>query len=156
MALWGCARYPAPGPPPEQYPAEPARHYAFLGREQAGRFVVSGVEPETHEGEWRWTGRRAALRFRLDETEGLQFRVEMKIPPELAAAGARRMAVRIGPHELGAIPLTGAGYMVWEKPVPAEWLSRDRDVEASLEADRAWKQGAEERGVMLMSAGFTP
>lgn len=156
-ALAGCARLPEPAPPPAQsaMPAAPCRHYALMRDRSADARIVSGIEGEIHD-DWRWTGRRAALRYAVDETQGIQFEAVLVVPHEFVQAGGRRIEVRIDGRLLGAIPAEQAGYLVWKQPVPEQWLAPDREIRVELTADAEWPQGKEKRGYMLSSAGFTP
>lgn len=152
----GCARLPAPGPPPARrgtlndHPA----HYAFLRERAADARIVEGIGEEIHD-DWRWAARRAVLRFVVEETQGVQFRVVLTVPEEFVRAGGRRIDVRIGGKPLGAIDASRAGYIDWRQPVPEEWLAPGKEILAELEADAEWMQGNERRGYILGSAGFT-
>lgn len=115
---------------------------------------MEGIDREIHD-DWRWAGRRAVLRFRLEETRGVQFEAVLVVPEELVRAGARRIEVRIEGKLLGAIPADRAGYQAWKQPAPEEWLSPGKDMMVELTADAEWLQGNERRGYMLSSAGFT-
>ncbi|MEJ5368594.1 MAG: hypothetical protein WHT08_09760 [Bryobacteraceae bacterium] len=152
----GCARLPAPVPPPARRGAlndHPA-HYAFLRERAADARIVEGVDREIHD-DWRWAGRRAVLRFAVDETQGIQFRVVIIVPHEFVQAGGRRIEVRIGGNPLGGIDASRAGYIDWKQPVPEEWLAPGKEIRAELVADAEWMQGNERRGYILGSAGFT-
>lgn len=154
-ALCGCARLPGPVPPPAQpAPAGPPAHYALLWEPWAEERIVEGIDKEIHD-DWRWAGRRAVLRFRLEETRGVQFEAILVVPEELVRAGARRIEVRIGGRLLGEIPAGRAGYQAWKQPVPEDWIEPGKDVTAELTADAEWLQGKQRRTYMLSSAGFT-
>lgn len=152
----GCARIPGPVPPPARRGAlndHPA-HYAFLRERAADERIVEGVGKEIHD-DWRWAGRRAVLRFLLEETQGIQFRVVLTVPEEFVRAGGRKIEVRIGGKALGTIDASRSGYIDWKQPVPEEWLAPGEEIRAELEADAEWMQGSERRGYILGSAGFT-
>lgn len=154
-ALAGCARLPGPMPVPRQQ-AQPASssHYALLWQPSSGALIAAGIDSEIHD-DWRWAGRRAELRFRLDETRGVQFEAVLVVPDEFVRAGGRRIEVRINGRMLGTIPADRSGYQVWKQPVPEEWLAGGEAVLVEMTADAEWLQGNERRGYMLSSAGFT-
>lgn len=155
-ALAGCARLPEPAPPPAQ-PAAPAAmfsHYALMRDRSADARIVSGIDDQIHD-DWRWAGRRAVLRFSVDETQGVQFEVALAVPHELVQAGGRKIEVRIDGRLLGSIPAAQAGYQAWKQPVPEQWLAPGREILVELLADAEWLQGKEKRGYMLNGAGFT-
>lgn len=154
-ALAGCARLPGPMPVPQrQAPPAPASHYALLWEPSADALIAAGIDSVIHD-DWRWAGRRAELRFRLDETRGVQFEAVLVVPDEFVRAGGRRIEVRINGRTLGAIPADRSGYQAWKQPVPEEWLSGGEAVLVEMTADAEWLQGNERRGYMLSSAGFT-
>jgi|DewCreStandDraft_4_1066084.scaffolds.fasta_scaffold07500_2 hypothetical protein len=142
-------------PVPRQQ-AQPASssHYALLWQPSSGALIAAGIDSEIHD-DWRWAGRRAELRFRLDETRGVQFEAVLVVPDEFVRAGGRRIEVRINGRMLGTIPADRSGYQVWKQPVPEEWLAGGEAVLVEMTADAEWLQGNERRGYMLSSAGFT-
>lgn len=155
-ALAGCARLPEPAPPPAQKAratGQPA-HYALMRERSADERIMEGIDREIYD-DWRWAGRRAVLRFSVDETRGVQFEVVLVIPHEFVRAGGRKIDVRIGGRLLGSIKAEQAGYQAWKQPVPEEWLAPGRDITVELLADAEWLQGNEKRGYMLNGAGFT-
>lgn len=161
LACWlallaGCARLPGPAAPPpyrgqiEDHPA----HYVFLGDAAAARHMVAGISREIHDG-WRWAGRLAALRFAVDETQGVHFQAVLTVPAEFVRAGGRTIEVWIDGRPLGSIPAGKPGYVVWKEPVPEAWLERGRGMLVELVADADWVEGGGRRAYILSSAGFT-
>lgn len=154
--LAGCARLPGPAPPPpyrgqiEDHPA----HYVHLRDAVATRHAIGGIGREIHDG-WRWAGRRAELRFAVEESQGIQFEVTLIVPHEFVQAGGRRIEVWIGGKLLGAIAADQAGYQAWKQPVPEQWLTPGANIEAVLLADADYSQGGEKLSYMLIGAGFT-
>ncbi len=142
-------------PPPAQK-AQPSRssHYALMRERAADERIVAGVDREIHD-DWRWAGRRAVLRYGVDESQGVQLDVVLVIPHEFVRAGGRKIDVRIDGRLLGSIAADQAGYQAWKRPVPEEWLAPGRDITVELLADAEWMQGNEKRGYMLNGAGFT-
>lgn len=155
--LCGCARVPGPMPLPPQRPAEAqpqASHYLFFRDPAASQRILAGVSDEIID-DWRWVRRRAALRLSVDETQGIFFQAILTIPEEFVRAGGSRIDVRIDGRPLGSIPARQAGYVLWKRPVPEEWLQTGRDIEVELLADAEWRQGGTPRSYILSSAGFT-
>lgn len=152
----GCAKPPGPMPPPQARGKldEGPPHYLFMRDPAAVRGIVAGIDSQIHD-DWRWAGRRAALRFVVDETQGIQFRVVLTVPEEFVRAGGRKIEVRIGGKPLGVIDASRAGYIDWRQPAPEEWLAPGKEILVELEADAEWMQGNERRGYILGSAGFT-
>jgi hypothetical protein len=154
-ALAGCARLPGPMPVPPQYPlaAEPA-HYLFFREPAADSGIVSGIS-RTIIDDWRWAGRRAAMRLAVDETQAVYFQAQVVIPNEFVRAGGRSIEVFVDGKRLGAIAADKPGYVLWREPVPAQWLARGKDIGVVLAADAGWFERGEPRAYILVSAGFT-
>lgn len=144
-----------PPPPQLELPAAAASHYAMMRERSADERIVAGIGNEIHD-DWRWAGKRAVLRYTVDETQGIQLEVLLVVPHEFVQAGGRQIEVRIDGKVLGVIAAQQAGYQAWKQPVPEAWLAQGREIQVELTADAEWLQGNEKRAYMLNGAGFTP
>jgi hypothetical protein len=162
--LAGCSDIPdSYAPPIQRKPltgAEPSPIGTFvnLGEPSADAYVVHDVTGYVEGSSWRWTRKRPELRFFLDSTEHLKFKVDLSIADAtLKDTGPVTISVFINGHLLDKVKYAAAGRKQYEKPVPAAFLLPKSVNFAALEIDKVWisKTDGAVLGFILTSAGFT-
>ena len=157
---FGC-KTDAPVRPPEQqatsYLGQPLGSFVAMNQPDATRYFVSGIfglEAQT----WRWTGREAKLRLRLNETENMKYVMKFAVPgPLIAANGPVRISIRINDTNFDELRYAKDGVYEVEKPVPSRLLKADAENIVAVEVDKPLPgQNGPELGLILVHAGFRP
>lgn len=163
LLLAGCLKYPEPyRPPVQRKPLEingdhALTHFFFMNAPDAEDHFLSGILPELHDGAWRWVMKKATFQFGLFTTNALRLKADLAVPDFiLKQTGPVKISVSVEGHPLDTSEFSTAGSQVFEKPVPAEWLTTTRPVQVSLEADKLWTSPADgsQRGFIVTSIGF--
>lgn len=158
-----CVKYPEPFRPPiQRRPAEITsatrlQHFIAMNDPKAPEHFISGMIPGLNDGAWRWTHQSPTFQFQLSTTQALRLQAKIAIPEiTFKDTGPVKIKVHIGSHLLDTIDFPKPEQRVWEKEVPADWLSTDRPVLVRMEIDKLWKSTADgaERGFILNSLGF--
>jgi hypothetical protein len=113
--------------------------------------------PGLNDGAWRWTHQSPTFQFELPTTQSLRLQAKIAVPEiTFKDTGPVKVKVYIGSHLLDTIDFSKSEQRVWEKEVPADWLTTDRPVLVRMEADKLWKSPADgaERGFILNAVGF--
>jgi len=157
LLLAGCTKIPDSYAPPvqRQTPDEFANgltYYIHMNMPEAPNHIVSGVVPELEGNAIRWTLEKPTFRFRLPRTTGLKLQVDLTVPEELLRdkGSVVRIKFLVEDHLLDEQKYDKPGPALFEKPVPADWLTTDRPVVVRMEIDKLWK----ERGFILTKLGF--
>jgi hypothetical protein len=147
--------------PPEQLSLVQAEDPAALGPfiemgdPRSDDFVVRDVTPE--HAALRWTFIHPELRFRLKETAGLNFEMRFVLADvTFKVTGPVTVSCAIEGQPLGSLRCDRAGEYRFAKPVPAQWLSTDKEVHVTFSAEPRWvsPEDGNQLGFLLRSAGF--
>lgn len=132
-------------------------HYVTMSADNALDYIVSGVLPELHGNQWRWTLQEPVLRFQVPRTNGLKFHMDYTVPElTFRETGPVKIEIFIGACLLDTISLQKDAVTSYEKEVPPECLNVTRPVVVRMRVDKTW-QGAgdrQPRGFILTGAGF--
>lgn len=136
---------------------QPLKHYVQMSQRDALEYVVQDVQPALHDGAWRWTLQRPALRLRLPKTRGLKFRAQLTVPEiTFAQTGPVKITIAVQGFPLDTLSIGKPGETIFEKDVPADWLTTTRPVTVQFEIDKLWVSPADgvKHGFILTGAGF--
>ena len=126
-----------------------------MGDPRSDDFVVRDVTPE--HAALRWTFIHPELRFRLKETAGLSFEMRFVLADvTFKVTGPVTVSCAIEGRPLGSLHCDHAGEYRFSKPVPAKWLSNDKEVHVTFSAEPRWvsPEDGNQLGFLLRSAGF--
>ncbi len=162
LAMMGCAgRQNFYAPAEARRPIEGAA--AELGavvamyEPAADLHIAGGVDHLVQAGQWRWTGRRPTLRFRVANAEGARLVMDFAIAATtFAQTGPVTVSFLVNDRLLDRVRYDAPGEEHLEKPVPPGWLRPGSDNFVVAELDRVFvspKDGAE-LGLILSRAGF--
>lgn len=163
LLLAGCVKYPEPyRPPVQRRPMEVTAqgkltYFIHMNAPDAPRHLVTDVLAELNDGSWRWTLKRPTVQFQLPSTESLRLRADLTIADvTYEQTGPVKITVHVGGHLLDVIDCAKPGQRVWEKAVPAEWLTAGSPVLVRMEIDKLWTSPSDgvQRGFILTSLGF--
>ena len=148
-------------PPVQRKPVElelpPVREYIRMSDPIAMNHVLNDVATDLHDATWRWTGKRAALRFRVKSVRNRALAVDLTIAEEtLRDTGPVTIRFLVNNRELDKVRYDTPGPRRFEKPVPPEWLKTDFDTLVAFEIDKLWisKLDGQQFGFILTQAGF--
>ena len=162
--LAGCANIPdSYAPPIQRKPltgTEPSEvgHFVNLGDPAADAYIVRGVSSSAEAGSWRWTRKRAELRFFLDSTAHFNFKSNFSIADStFQETGPVTISVYINDNLLDTIRCDAPGEKHIEKPVPEKFLRPKAVNLVAMEIDKVWvsKTDGAVLGFILTRAGFT-
>jgi len=162
--LSGCANIPdSYAPPVQRRPLSgadpsPIGHFVTMSDPDADAYIVKDVSQAAEAGSWRWTRKRPELRFFLDSTEHLNFKVDLSIAETtLRETGPVTISISINGNLLDTIRYADAGEKHIDKPVPEKFLRAKAVNFAALEIDKVWvsKTDGAVLGFILTRAGFT-
>ncbi len=163
LALAGCVKYPEPYRPPiQRRPMEITEtnklgHFIYMNAPNATHHFVADVLVDLNDGNWRWTLKSPTLQFVLPSTQAMRLRADLTVAElTFEQTGPVKITVHVGGHLLDTIEFAKPGQRVWEKAVPAEWLTAGGPVLVRLEIDKLWTAPADgvKRGFILTSIGF--
>ena len=131
--------------------------FISMSDRNAAMYYVEGVLPRPLEAPWRWTHKKAVLRYRLPKREGWKLRVKLSVPDyTFKDTGPVEISFYINDQLLAAERYATPGERMFEKPAPAEWLTGPGDNFVKMEIDKLWKSPIDglEVGFILIGAGF--
>ena len=131
--------------------------FIAMSDKNASMYYVEGVLPRPLEAPWRWTHKRAVLRYRLPRREGWKLRVNLTVPDyTFKDTGPVEITFILNDKILGVESYKTPGDKVFEKPAPPEWLAGPGDNFVKMEIDKLWKSPVDglEVGFILSAAGF--
>lgn len=159
----GCARQPAVFAPPEQRqplvvsPDPKFGHFAMMSAPDWNSYVISDVEDQLENAEWRWAGKSPTFQFRLPVTRGIRLRAKLFADSaSFAQTGPLEIAFYVGARKLGTAIAEKPDQVVFEKDVPKEWLSVTEPVTVRIETDKLVTDlnTRLQRSVMIHGIGF--
>ena len=159
LLLSNCQGDVAVRPPEKERPAYLADSlgaFVRMNQSDASRYFVSGIH-DLEAGNWRWTGRQAALRFQLSQTKNLKYVMRFAVPePVIARNGPIRLRILINGKKLEELQYQKHGVYEFEKPTPAEMLKPDAENIVTMEIDKPLPSDGRgpELGFILVHAGF--
>jgi hypothetical protein len=162
VLLAGCQNMPEPyAPPVQRQPFENFRPY------RTTRIIdMSDGDAETHfvrdivagsSTSWRWTGQRPAVRVLMRSNENLRYVIDFTIPgATFEQTGPVTLSFYVNDHLLDRVRYTSPGTQHFEKPVPAEWVEKDKEAIVAAEIDKMWasKEDGSRLGFILTSIGL--
>jgi len=163
LLLAGCVKYPEPyRPPVQRFPQELAPvkglgYFVSMTMPNALDYCVSEVVPELMDNSWRWTLQRPVFRFQAPAAKRLRLRADIAVAGvTFEQTGPVKILVYVENHLLDTIEFPKAAPVVFDKEVPAEWLTTERPVFVRLEIDKLWVSPSDgvKRGFILNSIGF--
>ena len=123
----------------------------------APNHILNDVGSDLHGAAWRWTGKRAALRFRVQSAKNRALAVDLTIAEEtLRETGPVTIRFLVNNRELDKVRYDTPGPRRFEKPVPPGWLKTDFDTLVAFEIDKLWtsKLDGQQFGFILTQVGF--
>ncbi len=129
-----------------------------MGDPNADAYIVRGVSSSAEAGSWRWTRKRAELRFFLDSTAHFNFKSDFSVADStFQDTGPVTISVFINENLLDTIRCDTAGEKHFEKAVPESFLHAKSVNMAAMEIDKPWvsKTDGAVLGFILTRAGFT-
>jgi len=158
----GCSNYPESYPPPIQRTAETGsgalRSRSFLEMNQPGVEGYFIADIRALEGNaWRWTGPQPAMRFILEQAEGLKFTMDFSIPDvTFEQTGPVTVSVYVNGKLLGRERYNAYGEQHFERPVDPSWLVAGEDTIVEVQIDPPWlaPNNQTKLGFILSRAGF--
>jgi hypothetical protein len=115
--------------------------------------------PGAVEGAWRWTGKRPTIKLRPKTKEQLKYTIDFAIPEvTFKETGPVTLTFFVNDHVVDSVRYTEQGNKHFEKPVPADWIPTDQDVQVGAEIDKVWiaPQDKAQLGFLLIRIGLTP
>lgn len=109
------------------------------------------------EGGWRWTGQRPTVKVRPESNEGLKLSIDFLLPEvTMKGTGPVTLSFYVNGRLLDRARYTTPGVKHFEKPVPADWVTPDRDVIVAAEIDKIWvaKQDGARLGFIVVRMGL--
>lgn len=160
VLLVSCTHTPDSYPvPPQQPPIEGSvkitgNDYVRAGDPNSQSFFVKDVLGS--EGSWRWTGANPQFRFSFSETKGRRFQFAFGVNHDIVKqVGPLKFSIYINDHLLEDLTYPTPGDYVFEKPVPAEWLSAEDENIVSIKTHNPWKANdGVLLGLIFNAAGF--
>ena len=163
-AMTACQNIPATFPLPAQRAAvEDGRLYAAtrileMGDPAIAAFLVRGIGRDIEGGAWRWTGQRPTVRLRPRTNYGVYYAIEFTLPEAtFKDTGPVTISYFVGDHLLDRVLYARAGGWHFDKLVPEDWITPQRDVELAAEVDKVWtsKIDGAKLGFVLNAMGLT-
>ena len=164
ILLAACSNAPESFPVPPQRTPPAGSGYAHLGHFinmndlNVKAYVIGGVSQRLESNTWRWTFRRPELRFFLQSTADLKFRMDFAIAGStFQQTGPVTLSFFVNDKLLDRVHYTAPGQQRFEHAVPADLLRPQAENVVAIESDRYWKPGpgATALGFILVRAGFT-
>jgi hypothetical protein len=156
----GCARGPQPLPAQRQLLApirlDQVGPFVAMNHPYATLYFVNDISASLSAGQWRWTGKRPALRFRVPVRERLSFAADLAVP-ELTMRQTGPVTIKFAVNEipLDTVRYDTPGAQHFQKPVPAAWLKLDGENIVSAEIDKLYHgEDHKDFGFILVRAGF--
>ncbi|MBN9661231.1 MAG: hypothetical protein J0H49_23765 [Acidobacteria bacterium] len=159
----GCVKYPEPyRPPVQRKPVEMGgdaklSHFIGMSMPSAADHFISGVVPDLHDGSWRWVTKSPTFQFQVPTTKSLRLKADLTVPDvTFEQTGPVKITIAINSRLLDTLEFPKPGQRIFEKPVPAEWLTTERPNLVRLEIDKLWTSPADgvQRGFIITSIGF--
>ena len=153
---------PEPYAPPEQrQPFENFRPYRYsavinMSDGDAASHFVQDISPGLSET-WRWTGQRPTVRLLMHANENLHYTIDFTIPAvTFEQTGPVTISFLVNGHLLDSVRYTSPGDRHFTKPVPVEWVEKDKEATVAAEIDKLWvsKDDGSRLGFILTSIGL--
>ena len=131
--------------------------FIALSDKNASLYYVEGILAKPLDAPWRWTHKRALLRYRLPKRDGWKLRVKLAVPDyTFKDTGPVEVVFSVNDHLLGNERFASPAERVFEKAVPPEWLTGPGENFLKMEIDKLWKSPVDglEVGFILSAAGF--
>jgi len=162
LCLAACDRPPEIYAPPEQrhpvagFNPGPDALMVEMNQPDANLFIAKDIYGQS-DPSWRWTAQNPTVQLLVPSTENLKFHTDFAIWDEgFKTTGPVEIAYLVNGRTLDKVRYTMPGVKHFDKPVPADWLSVDRDTTVAMYIDKvniAPKDGAK-LGVILLRLGL--
>ena len=106
---------------------------------------------------WRWTAKQPTVKVLAYATDNVKLSSDFAIWDEaFKQTGPLELSFFVNDHLLDKVKYATPGSKHFEKAVPAEWLSADRESTISIDIDRLYvaPQDGVKFGVILTRLGF--
>ena len=128
-----------------------------MGDPDADRRIVRDIMPRT-DVNWRWTGRRPALKIKVRVDKSLRYTIDFTLPDiAFKDTGPVTIAFTVNDRLLDRVRYTEPGYQHFEKEVPPDWLPIDTDAIVGAEIDKMWihRDDGKAYGFIITRMGLT-
>ena len=162
ISAGSCQNMPEPYAPPEQrQPFENFRPYRVsavinMSDGDAASHFVQDISPALA-GPWRWTGQRPTVRMAIRANEDLHYAIDFTIPAvTFEQTGPVTMSFYVNGRLLERARYNSAGVQHFTKPVPPEWVEKDKEATVAAEIDKLYVSPDEgsRLGFILTSIGL--
>ena len=130
--------------------------FVYMNQPNAEQHFVSGIY-KLEANAWRWTGRRAVLRLRLNDTRNLRYVMKFAVPVQvISRSGPVRLRILLNENRWEEMRYEKDGIYEIEKPAPEKLLKPQSENILAIEIDKPLPPGGDGRelGFILVHAGF--
>jgi hypothetical protein len=162
LGLAACQNMPEPYAPPEQrQPIEVQRPYRVsrivnMDDGDAGIHFVRDIKDLS--GNWRWTGKRPAVRIQVRTTEKLHYLIDFTLPDvTFKVTGPVAVSFYVNDHLLDTVHYAASGPQHFDEALPdSHWVEPNAEAIVSAEIDKVWVSPADNNqlGFILQRIGL--
>ena len=159
ILLCSCGRYPESYAPPAQFQpgAGPSPNVIVdFADPEATEHIVKDIDAHVH-GSWVWTAQRPTVKLMTLSNQNVKLMVDFTLSDQtFLQTGPVELTFQVNDRNLDKVRYDAPGHKHFEKPVPSDWLTAEKEATVSVAIDKLYAGDDGSRfGFILSRIGFT-